>query len=187
MSAQYPPWIWVLGTRGLELVTISLRISKIRFKLFIHSGRVTSIDQSEASIQVIRQVLTNQRPVIRSRDQYWPIRDQCFSWLSPRPASSPWWRGPVCTWRWLAAVASSPLWTASVTLPSLPWWWNVFICMCFGFWVSLYNGHWKMLEYPYYLKNHFSHKVYLAGSHTNCFMVSQSSVTTISLKGSLIS
>ena len=36
---------------------------------------VTS-DQSEASIEVMWPVLTNQRPVLRSRDQYWQIRGQ---------------------------------------------------------------------------------------------------------------
>ena len=38
--------------------------------------QVSSIDQSETSIQVTWQVLTNQRSVFRSRDKYGPIRDQ---------------------------------------------------------------------------------------------------------------
>ena len=37
---------------------------------------VTSTDQSEASIEVTWPVLTNQRPVLRSQVQYWPIRGQ---------------------------------------------------------------------------------------------------------------
>ena len=44
-----------------------------------YSGHVICIDQSQASTQVMWPVLTNHRPVFRSRDQYWPVlmsRDQ---------------------------------------------------------------------------------------------------------------
>ena len=39
-----------------------------------YSGHMKSNGQSDASIHVTWSVLTNQRPVFRSRYQYWPIR-----------------------------------------------------------------------------------------------------------------
>ena len=42
-------------------------------------GHVISIVQSERSIQVMWQVLSNQRPVFKSCDKYCPIRDQYSS------------------------------------------------------------------------------------------------------------
>ena len=55
-----------------------------------YSGHVTSIDQWKVSIKVIWSLLTNQRPVFRSHDLYWLIRDQYLPAWGGAVTGHPW-------------------------------------------------------------------------------------------------